>query len=240
LDPRWPAYIYNPSRLTEKLKQKAIPVAGKKHTVMYFGSKDFGFVFPNQIRTPFEDFAEEFSQQKITKKDLAWFERAIPEARAELAKPKEDRMFIERPKRTRKSTSGTKKKSPAPQKATPKKKTPVKSKSTEPEPEPDSEEEEEVQEEEEEAEEEEVFSEEESEAEFDEAPKKSRTPSKAEKRSSEKPKKEKAAKPKTPKDESLSTAELVAKYRVKSFPEGASKKVPPSPPPPCPSAPTEI
>jgi chemotaxis protein histidine kinase CheA len=226
LKPRWPAYIYNPSRLTEKLKQKALPVAGKKHTVMYFGSKDFGFVTPNQIRTPFEDFVEEFSQQKISKKDLTWFERAIPEARAELAKPKEDRMFIPRSQRKRKASSGTKKKSPAPQKPTPKK-APVKAKPAEPEPESDEpKSEEEVEEEgDEEEEEEEVISEEESEAEFDESPKKAKTPSKKEKRPSEKPKKDKVATAKTPKDESLSTAELVDRYRVKSYPEDASKKV---------------
>lgn len=188
---------------------------------MYFGSKDFGFVAPNQIRTPFEDFVEEFSQQKMSKKDFTVFEKAIPEARDELAKPKEARMFIPRPQRKRKASTSTKKKTATPPKPTPKKKTPVKAKPAEPEPESeDPESEDEVEEEEEEEVEEEVVSEEESEAEFDESPKKVKTPSKK-----EKPKKDKAARKKSPKDESLSTAELVDKYRVKSHADDASKKV---------------
>ena len=187
---------------------------------MYFGSKDFGFVAPNQIRAPFEDFVEEFSQQKMGKKDLIVFEKAIPEARDELAKPKEVRMFIPRPQRKRKASTSTKKKPATPPKATPKKKTPVKAKPAEPEPESDDPKSEDEVDEEEEEQEEEVVSEEESEAEFDESPKKVKTPSKK-----ERPKKDKAARKKTPKDESLSTAELVDKYRVKSHADDASKKV---------------
>ena len=111
---RWPAYIYNPSRLNSALRSKAYPVAGKKHTVLYFGSRDFGFVPQSQIRTPFEDHLEEFRAQTIPKKYLAAFEKAVPEAEAELAKPKEDRLVVEK-----KKSGGRKSSKPKP---TPKKK----------------------------------------------------------------------------------------------------------------------
>jgi cobalamin biosynthesis protein CobT len=190
---------------------------------LYFGSRDFGFVTTKQIRLPFEEFREELSKQTVSKKYLPWFEKAIPEAEAELSKPKEDRMFIERPKKKRASSSSSRRKSVAPAKSTPKKPT-----AKAPRPEPD--EEEEVSEEEEgegdEAEDEEAEidgenSDEESEAEFDASPKASK-PSKREKGSETKKEKKKSITRSKP---VLSTAQLVDKYRVKSHPEGASKKV---------------
>jgi hypothetical protein len=175
----------------------------------------------SQIRLPFEDFREEFSKQTIPKKYAAWFEKALPEAESELAKPKEDRMFIERPKKKRSS----KKRSVAPTKSTPKKTTPAKA------PRPAPEEEEDVEESEDdeagsEAEDEEAEVQEdseESEAEFDESPKESKS-AKRDKQTLGEVKK-KIKKPAASKKPSLSTAQLVDKYRVKSYPEGASKKV---------------
>lgn len=160
---RWPAYIYNPSRLNAKLRSKAIPVAGKKHTVLYFGSKDFGFVSPSQIKRPFEEFKEEFSKQTISKKYLAMFQQAIPDAEAELAKPKEDRMFIERPQHKRKLVPNSRKKSTKPT---------LKEVKTVEEEVEEKDEEEEEEDEEEEEEEDEVVSGDESEAEFDDSPRK--------------------------------------------------------------------
>lgn len=214
---RWPAYIYNPSRLNAKLRSKAIPVAGKKHTVLYFGSKDFGFVPPSQIKFPFDDFKEEFSKQTITKKYLGWFQQAIPDAEAELAKPKEDRMFIERPRRKRKSTSSSKKKTPTALK----KKTPAKKKDTKEEDkdgkvEPEDEDDDQNEEQDEDEDEEEVVSEDESEAEFEDSPKKkSKAPAKEKK--SDKPKKSEKAttpRPEKPRKSEASQSEDVPKKKV--------------------------
>eukprot|EP01041_Mallomonas_annulata_P001830 gene1830-3544_t len=69
-DPWWPAIVCDPDKIgSEKAKVKGMKARGTKYSVYFYGSENFGFPKPTDIR-PYAEFYEEFSTVQVKKKGL--------------------------------------------------------------------------------------------------------------------------------------------------------------------------
>ena len=101
--PWWPSYIYDATRLKLELTIKAINNLPKKVIVFNYGSRDYGFAPLDMIRD-FNEHLDEFSKQKMSKRDEKSFKVAVEMAKEEIALPVEERVKFLHPKIPPKNT----------------------------------------------------------------------------------------------------------------------------------------
>lgn len=89
--PWWPSHIYDPVNISTKLKARTAKLINKKHVVMYYGSDDFDWASPAQIKD-FASFRADLSSQKMSKSFIKSFQAALETADKEVSLDVDDRV----------------------------------------------------------------------------------------------------------------------------------------------------
>lgn len=101
--PWWPCLIYDPVGLSKKLRTTSLKNLGKKYVFYYYGSKDYGFATPKQIKS-FSENLEEFRSQKMKPSYVKLFEVGLELALKEIELPRSERAMWNHVAKKRKST----------------------------------------------------------------------------------------------------------------------------------------
>lgn len=110
---RWPCFVYDPEMVGSALKAKVLKNLGKKHIVYYYGSDNYDFASPNQLR-PFEEFLIECENQKITKGYTKQYNDGLELAKSDLLLNSMERVIWKHPNRGRRGEKRKKESSKKP------------------------------------------------------------------------------------------------------------------------------
>lgn len=114
MNPWWPCFVFNPTKLPSDLKLKAAKLINKNHAVYFYGDTDkFDFVTPHQMQDYVEKREEYGNNQKMSARIVSKFQRGVEIADAELTLPADERVKwkeVKKPKpkrNTRRSSTTT-------------------------------------------------------------------------------------------------------------------------------------
>ena len=102
MNPWWPCYVFNPTKISNDLKLRAARLINKNHVVYYYAEIDkFDFVTPDQMQDYVEKREEYGTTQKMSSRIASKFERALEMADADLALPPHERVKWKRIKKAK-------------------------------------------------------------------------------------------------------------------------------------------